>query len=61
MYDNLQEKYKNSVFQILKINKAFSNFDFNSTIRKRVHWVVQLFGNKVIERLSLTSQSEHPS
>ena len=61
MYDNLQEKYKNSVFQILKINKAFSNFDFNSTIRKKVHWVVQLFGNKVIERLSLTSQSEHPS
>ena len=61
MYDNLQEKYKNSVFQILKINKAFSNFDFNSTIRKKVHWVVQLFGNKVIEKLSLTSQSEHPS
>ena len=61
MYDNLQEKYKNSVFQILKINKAFSNFDFNSTIRKKVHWVVQLFGNKVIESLSLTSQSEHPS
>ena len=61
MYDNLQEKYRNSVFQILKINKAFSNFDFNSTIRKKVHWVVQLFGNKVIERLSLTSQSEHPS
>ena len=61
MYYNLQEKYKNSVFQILKINKAFSNFDFNSTIRKKVHWVVQLFGNKVIERLSLTSQSEHPS
>ena len=61
MYDNLQEKYKNSVFQILKINKAFSNFDFNLTIRKKVHWVVQLFGNKVIERLSLTSQSEHPS
>ena len=61
MYDNLQEKYKNSVFQILKINKAFSSFDFNSTIRKKVHWVVQLFGNKVIERLSLTSQSEHPS
>ena len=61
MYDNLQEKYRNSVFQILKINKAFSNFDFNSTIRKTFHWVVQSFGNKVIERLSLTSQSEHPS
>ena len=61
MYDNLQEKYKNSVFQILKINKAFSNFDFNSTIRKKFHWVVQSFGNKVIGRLSLTSQSEHSS
>ena len=33
MYDNLQEKYRNSVFQILKICKAFSNLDFNSTIR----------------------------
>ena len=29
MYDNLQEKYENSVFQILKICKVFSNFDFN--------------------------------
>ena len=35
MYDNLQEKYKNSVFQILKICKALSNFDFNSTIRNK--------------------------
>ena len=50
MYDNLQEKYKYSVFQILKIRKAFSNFDFNSTIKEKIHWVVQLFGNKVIER-----------
>ena len=61
MYDNLQEKYKNSVFQILKICKAFSNFDFNSTIRKKIHRVVQLFGNKVIERFSLTSHTEHPN
>ena len=29
MYDNLQEKYISSVFQILKICKAFSNFDFS--------------------------------
>ena len=35
MNDNLQEKYKNSVFQILKVCKAFSNFDFNSTNRKK--------------------------
>ena len=35
IYDSLQEKYKSSVFQILKICKAFSNFDFNSTIRKK--------------------------
>ena len=61
MYDNLQQKYKNSVFQILKICKVFSNFDFNSTIRKKIHWVVQLFGNKVIEIFSLTSQTEHPN
>ena len=52
---------KNSVFKILKIGKAFSNFDLNSTIRKTVHWVVQLFVNKVIERFSLTSQTEHPN
>ena len=34
MYHDLQEKYKNSVFQILKICKAFSNFDFKSTVGK---------------------------
>ena len=34
MYDNLQEKYDSSVFQILLICKAFDNFDFNSTIGK---------------------------
>ena len=31
MSDNLQEKYKYSAFQILKI----CNFDFNSTPRKK--------------------------
>ena len=61
MFDNLQEKYKNSVFQVLKIFKAFSNSNFNSTIRKKIHWVVQLFGNKVIERILLTSRNEHPN
>ena len=34
MYSNLQEIYKNNVFQILKILKAFRNFDFNSAVRK---------------------------
>ena len=61
MYDNLPEKYENSVFQILKISKTLSNFEFNSTIRKKIHWLVQLFGNKVIERFLLTSQTEHPN
>ena len=61
MYNNLQEKYKKSVFQILKICKSFSNCDFNSTIGKKIHWVVQLFGNKIIERFQLTSQTEHPN
>ena len=28
MHNNLQEKYKNGVFQILKIWEAFSNFNF---------------------------------
>ena len=60
-YDDLQEKCKNSVFQTLKICKAFSDFDFNSTVRKTIHWVVRLFGNKVIERFSLTSPTEHPN
>ena len=35
MYGKLLEKHKNSVFQILKIGKAFSHFDFNSRIRKK--------------------------
>ena len=41
MYDNFHEKYKNSVFQILKICKAFNNFDFNSTIKKKIHWYIR--------------------
>ena len=63
MYDNLQEKYKSSVYWIvfLKICSGPSNFHFNSTIRKKIHWVVQLFGDKVIERFSLTSRIEHPN
>ena len=36
MSDNFHEKYKNSVFQILKICKVFNNFDFKSTIRKKI-------------------------
>ena len=48
------------MFQILKIWKLFSSFDFNLTITKKLHCIVQLFGNKVIERFSLTSQTEHP-
>ena len=28
---------------------------------KKIHWVAQLFGNKVIERFSLTSQTKNPS
>ena len=43
MHNNLQEKYKNGVFQILKIWEAFSNFNFNSTIRKKIHWVVNWY------------------
>ena len=35
MYDNLQQKYRNSVFQILKICKAFSNLDFDSKLGKK--------------------------
>ena len=61
MYEKLLEKHKNSVFQILKIGKAFSHFDFNSTIRKKIHLVVQLFGNKIIKRFSLTSHTDHPN
>ena len=61
MYDKLLEKHKNSVFQILKIGKRFSQFDFNSTIWKKIHLVVHLFGNKVIKRFPLTSHSDHPN
>ena len=59
MYGKLLEKHKNSVFHISKIGKAFSHFDFNSTIRKKIHLVVQLFGNKVIKSFPLTSHTEH--
>ena len=39
MYDRLLEKYKNGVFQILKIGKAFSHFDFNLAIGKKYTWL----------------------
>ena len=61
MYGKLLEKLKNNVFQILKIGKASSHFDFNLTIRKKTHLVMQLFGNKVIERFPLTSHTDHPN
>ena len=35
MSNKLLEKHKNSVFQILKIGKASSHFDFTSTIGKK--------------------------
>ena len=35
MYGNLQEIYENIVFQILKAFEEFSNFDYNSTIRRK--------------------------
>ena len=59
MYDKLLEKWKNCVFQILKIGKAFSHFDLNLTIGKKIHLVVKLFESKVRERFSLTSHTEH--
>ena len=61
MFENLQEKFKNGVFQSLQICKAFSNFYFNLTIRKKIQRVVESFRNKVIERFSLTVQTEHPN
>ena len=45
MYDKLLEKHKNSVFQILKIGKAFSHFDFNLTVRKKIHLIVQILAD----------------
>ena len=61
MYGKLLEKHKNNVFQILKIGKVSSHFDFNLTIRKKTHLVMQLFGNKVIERFPLASHTDHPN
>ena len=45
MYDKVVEKHKNNVFQTLKIGKAFSQFDFNSAIRKKIHLVVQILAD----------------
>ena len=61
MYDKLLEKDKNNVLQILKIRKASSHFDFNLTITKKTHLVMQLFGNKVIERFALASPTDYPN
>ena len=40
---------------------ASSHFDFNSAIKIKRHLIVQLFGNKVIERFSLTNHTKHPN
>ena len=32
---NFQEKYKNGIFQILKICEMFTKFGFNLTVRKK--------------------------
>ena len=29
--------------------------------REKIHWVVQFFGNEVIERFLLASRKEHPN
>ena len=52
---------KIAFFRFQKYGKRFSNFDINSAFREKTHWVVQWFGNKVVERFSLTSRAEHPN
>ena len=60
MYYNLRKKYNNSVFLILKIYKAFSNFDFNSTTWKKIHWVVNCL--EISHRKDfVNSHNEHPN
>ena len=59
MSDNLREKYKISVFQILHLCKVFNNFGFSLTIRGKMHWVVQVLGNKVIERFLFSNHTEY--
>ena len=61
MYGNLHEICESRVFKILEICKVFSNFNFNLTIREKIHLVAQFFRNKVIESFSLTSSIEHPN
>ena len=45
MYYKVVEKHKSSVFEILKIGKAFRHVDFNSTIRKEIHLVVHILAD----------------
>ena len=60
MDDNLQEKYENSLFQILKYAKRLAILILIWQLGKK-HLVVQLFANKVVERFSLTSHTGHPN
>ena len=46
-----------TVFSDLKKIESIRNFDFDRPIRKK-NRTVQLFGNKVIEKFSLTSHTE---
>ena len=39
MTEKIYDKYKNGVFQILKIGKAFSHFGLNLTIGKKYTWL----------------------
>ena len=62
MYDNLQEDYKNSIFQILKICKIrtlerLAIVTLFGQLEKEYTGLCNCFGNNVIERFSLTTQT----
>ena len=61
MYDNLHEKYKNSVSQILKICKIRTLECLAILISIRQLGKKNSFRNKVIERFSLNNPTEHPN
>ena len=56
-----EEVFNGKLYFLCSVCRALSNFDFDLTITKKMHWVFQLFGNKVMERISLTNRTEHPN
>ena len=60
---DFREKYEEMFFRFYKPAKSYfyrsGSFGFSLRNRKKLHWVLQLFGNKVIKMFLLARNAKH--